>query len=172
MNVKHIELVEEAQRFLKENFEMELGVPIEFNTRLKRTMGMFRYKRVNKKPVPAKIQMSVEFMKIHPKEHIMDVLRHELVHYALCAKGYTESQFSDGHHVFESTLKKLNVSPTRTYGAYGKMHLYSCSMCKTEFKRQRRIPATSRCTCSVHSKIIYHGEIELDFEGKVASKGE
>lgn len=170
MNIKHIELVEEANKFLKEHFDMELGVPIEFNTRLKRTLGMFRYNRKNGKPVPLKIQMSVQFMKVHPKEHILDVFRHELVHYALCAKGYTESQFSDGHQIFESKLKELKVSRTHTYGAYGKMHHYSCSLCKTEFKRQRRIAATSRCTCSIHSKIIYHGEIELDHEGKVASQ--
>jgi len=166
MNVKHFELVEEAQKFLNENYEMELGVPIEFNTRLKRCLGKFRYKRSGGKSIPWKIEMSVEFMKVHPKEHILDVLRHELVHYALCAKGYTEAQFSDGHFVFESELKKLGVSRTHTYGVYGKMHHYSCDKCGTEWKRQRRIAATARCTCSIHSRIIYHGEVEFDHEGK------
>lgn len=170
MNIKHIELVTEAKRFLKEEYDMELTVPIEFNTRLKRCLGRFRFNKVNGENVPLKIEMSVEFMKVHPKENILDVLRHELVHYALCAKGLPEAHFSDGDSVFENELKRLNVSRTRHYtGKYGKLHHYTCNSCGAEFKRKRRITATARCSCSLDSKIIYNGEIEYNHEGELVT---
>lgn len=161
MNIKYIELVSVAKDFLHTNYNLELKIPIEFNTRVKKAFGRFLFKenkRTNEK-TPLKIEMSVDFMMSHPKDHIIDVFKHELVHYALCALG---KPFADNHPIFESELKRLNVTRTHTYQYAGDLHKYSCEICGNEFKRKRRLNQFARCGCSVHSKLIYMGIINVE----------
>lgn len=100
-----------AQRFLKDNFDLNLGIPINIDGRLTRTGGSFHFMRNMRQAT--QIKMSERFIygalqdDAEGVEAILDVLRHELVHYALFKKGSNE--FSDGQPEFERTLKELNI---------------------------------------------------------------
>lgn len=105
-----------SNNFLKEYFGISLHIPIEICGRLTRAGGSFHYKKVKSSHesniVPIKIKMSERFVScaLLDKEEgvsaILDVLNHELVHYALCKLG---KDFGDGDLEFEQTLAKLNI---------------------------------------------------------------
>jgi SprT-like protein len=86
--------------------------------------------------------MSQEFIDTHPREHVIDVLKHELVHYALFEQG---KPFRDGQKYFEDTLKRLEINPTRTYHTLGKFHKYTCNCDGKVFYRKRRIQKGAYC---------------------------
>jgi SprT-like protein len=92
----------------------------------------------------------------HPKDHIIDVLKHELVHYVLC---YQKRPFNDGHPVFEGELKKHGITSSGTYEALGDMHRYECKNCNKEFFKRRKISEHAYCNCSKGPNLIYHGII-------------
>jgi SprT-like protein len=72
------ELYEIAREFLDKEFNMKLEIPIFISNRMKIMFGYFQ-RRNNKS---WKIQISQEFINTHQREHVIDVLKHELVHYA------------------------------------------------------------------------------------------
>jgi SprT-like protein len=161
MNVKHSELVEISNNFLKENYDMELTVPIRYNARLKRAFGRFMYSKTKPIVTPKVIEMSTTFLQNHPKEHIIDVLLHELVHYALSQKGLP---FTDGHPTFENELKKHGISSTHTYEYLGEMHKYVCDNCGHVYTRKRRLAKTASCGCSSYPNLNYEGVIKKTYE--------
>lgn len=156
MNAKHFELVDLANEFL-ENYDMKLEIPIQFNSRLSRSLARYVYREANRKEVPVKIEVSVNLMKKYSKEVIFDVLKHELVHYALSAKGLPSK---DGHPYFENELKKYGISPTNTISYIGKLYVYACKNCKMEIKRRRKLTEYSYCNCSEYPNLELIGEIE------------
>lgn len=103
------QMVKYSENFLKENFNVNLTIPIEIDGRLTRTGGSFHHTRQNK---PIKIKVSERFIACALKDEsegvgaILDVLNHELTHYALCILG---RDFDDGSEDFEKTLAKLNI---------------------------------------------------------------
>lgn len=167
MNASYQELVEEACRFLKENYELELEIPIRFNARLKAKLGIFRYTKDNGKCVPNQIELSINLIKYYPKEVIFDVLRHELVHYALCR---LEKRFHDGDNDFENELRRLGITGTGIYEYYGEVHVYECINCKSLIERIRRLPEKSYCTCSKGPNLIYKGKQQKLYEAATRTK--
>lgn len=154
MNIKHHELVSIANEFLSENYEMKLDIPIEFNQRLKRVFARFKYLIINKENVPSKIEMSIQFIVSHDREVIIDVLKHELVHYALCAQ---DKPFKDGQKMFEDELKKLGIKRTQSYEVKGDVHRYLCTKCGQTYDRFKTLPKTARCNCALDSNLTYEG---------------
>lgn len=114
-----------ANNFLKTNFDMQLNIPIKIDGRLTRTGGSFHYMRKDNKPVVIKISERFMACALHDEEDgigaILDVLEHELVHYALARQG---KNFNDGDHDFESTLAKLKIGAS---GATNKKKVLSKS---------------------------------------------
>ena len=153
MNIRHFELVSIANEFLSENFDgIQLTHPIEFNSRIKRVLG--RVIVVGKQP--KKIELSVDLIKNHKKEVIIDIFKHELVHYALMLKG---EPYSDGHPNFENKLRELGVSSTRSYPYYGSLHRYECKNCNKKIERKRKInEKIAYCPCSLGPNLVYVGE--------------
>lgn len=131
-NMNTIEMTNFAKDFLKKNYQMNLEIPISMNGRLKRVLGRFRFQ--NKKPL--RIEMSRNFVEYSTKDEVIDVLKHELIHYALYAKGLP---YKDGEAYFEGELKKHNSSPTRTFKPRGQMVIYQCQTCGNEYPRSRRL---------------------------------
>lgn len=156
MNISHVEMRQIANSFLNENYGLQLEVPINFNARLKRCFGRMVYNARTKEPL--RIELAIDLIANHPKEQIIDVLKHELVHYALLV---LKRPFKDGHPYFESELKRLGVSPTETIEYLGEMYKYICLDCGQEFYRRRRLPKTSYCTCSKFYKdnLMYKGTV-------------
>lgn len=165
MNIKHFELTQIANDFLV-NYDMELTIPIQFNTRLKKVLGRFISSR---KAGPIKIEMSVDFIQSHPKEHIIDVFKHELVHYALCHKGLP---FDDGHPVFERELLKHSIKSTHSYEYLGEVHRYTCEQCNKTFDRKRKLVKTAFCGCSKGPNLKYEGTVMKKLENMIIATGQ
>lgn len=106
------ELEAYAEKFLKQNYNTTLTIPIKISGRLTSTGGYFQCRRTHNEKQPVKIEISERFMAsaLHDGqeglEAILDVLKHELVHYVLCKQG---KNFSDGDSDFESELARLNI---------------------------------------------------------------
>lgn len=100
-----------ARMFLKKNFNMNLKIPIKIDGRLTRAGGSFHFFSGKNKRSDM-IKMSERFIACALRdeedgvEAILDVLKHELVHYALFEQG---RDFSDGEKDFENTLKELKI---------------------------------------------------------------
>ena len=158
MNIKHFELVKIAEEFLQ-NYNLKLDVPIEFNTRLKNILGRVLYIKKQGEHIPQKIEMSIDFIRNHPKEHITDVFKHELVHYAMCVQGLP---FNDGDKHFEDELKKYGIKSTHSYSYLGELHRYTCENCGNKIERKRKLVKTAYCGCSKGPNLIYNGIFQKD----------
>jgi len=151
-------LTDFANNWLQETYGIGLKVPIEIRSSLKRTLGYFQYKQSKKEPI--KIALAAKLFTHYPKEAVYDVLKHELVHYALYM---LDKPHKDGHPYFENELKRLGVSPTNTYKAKGFYHVYRCSSCNQVISlRARQITKLenyrSRCC---RAKLKYDGYQEV-----------
>lgn len=135
------ELKAHANEFLEEHYNMSLDIPIKLNGRLTRSLGRFIYSRQGKS-----IELAKRLLMYYNKEEILDVLYHELVHYALCELGMP---FDDGHPVFEKELKKHSVSSTNVLHFKGIAHVYECKECNKTFTTRRRLGRRYmyRCSC-------------------------
>lgn len=146
----------EAKYFLKKNFDMDLKVPVKLNNRLSSTLGRFRYYR-NGLPIGVDIQtkFAVSCIIIDKIDILLDVLRHELVHYALFAKGIPND---DGCIEFESKLKELGVGSSNATSLSKvqsffttEIHVnnvYSCDKCGS---KGSVISAKKNVLCECHS---------------------
>lgn len=146
-----------ADKFLKETYGMKLVVPLELNGRLKRACGRFVYYTRNKQPKV--VEMNKEFVENNEPTVVLDVLRHELVHYALFMQG---KPHSDGHPVFERELRRLDVVSQKTIDQYtiaSKLQIYGCTDCSHEYQLTRRLRNNGmhhRCKCG--GKLIDKGK--------------
>jgi SprT-like protein len=144
------ELYSIAREFLDREFGLELDIPIFINPRMKSMFGCFR----TKKGEAWQIDMSKEFMDTHPREHVIDVLKHECIHYALFT---LKKPYSDKDKYFKDTCDRLGVKRTRHYRALGKFHEYTCN-CGKKFHRKRKLSEGSHC--QVCKTLKYVGVIE------------
>ena len=121
-----------ANKFLSENFDgMQLDIPIKINGRLSRVLGRFRHYSAPKKPVV--IELSKNMIQYYELEEILDVLKHELVHYALYMQG---KPHRDGDAYFENKLKELGITATKVYKHKGKVEVYACGCDTYEYNRK------------------------------------
>jgi len=156
------ELKNEARKFLKGVYDLELSVPVLINRRMTSTFGVFRFKQGK----PVSVEMSHNFVKSQDNEKVLDVLRHELVHYACFVLG---NPYNDGHKHFEGELKRLGVCSTKTYGYKGKAHQYQCINCLKNFTRKRKMPINNESLLTLHHKCVkchtplkYEGETTIE----------
>lgn len=137
------ELTQIATDFLRANYDMELGIPIVRNNRLRTVMG--RFGRVNGKSEC--IEIAGYMFEYATQEVVIDTLYHECVHYALFERG---EPHMDGHPNFESELRKIGVSATRT-NIVGLYYVATCRGCgDNTYGKNKRIAApnqrfTSNC---------------------------
>lgn len=157
MKVDSRELYSISREFLDKEFGIKLDIPIFINNRMKTVFGYFRVR----KGVAWQIDISKEFIDTHPREHIIDVLKHELVHYA-CFE--MKKPWGDKDKYFKDTLDRLGVCRTRTYTTLGKFHKYMCNECATSFYRKRRLAKGSRCRCSNYDNLHYIGVVEREMK--------
>lgn len=145
-----------AKKFLKEEFNMDLKIPIELNGRLKRSFGRFLHYNYPNRNGSIKIDFSKDFIAYHPIEEIISTIKHECVHYALYELG---KPYRDGDKYFEDYLKKVGADPTGTKTSKSPNHHYSCNMCNHSFKRKVRKDYSGYCCgrCGTGSEIIYRG---------------
>lgn len=151
-----------SNMFLSKFYQMELTIPVVVNGRLTRTMGRFKYRVRNSDgyKTPISIELSKYFVKNNDSTTIFQVLKHELVHYALFMK---DEPNSDGHPHFENELKRLGVVSQDTIHHLNikvkpaNQVVYQCLDCKSKFKRRRRLSHDGkyhRCSCDGKLKNI------------------
>lgn len=151
------QLTRYANKFLREEYNLELTVPIQINGRLKSTFGRFVYIRQTNKPL--RVEMNKIFVTNNPDNIVLDVLKHELVHYVMCLKGLP---FSDGSVAFERELSRLGVVSQKTINKYNiksRSQFYQCAKCNEIYKMSRRLKNNGRyhsCTCG--GKLIDRGK--------------
>lgn len=140
----HYQLEKYAEKFLKDNYNMEMEVPLELNARMSKTLGWFRYIRYSDgSKTPSRIQLNKYFVENNDPVTVVDVLRHELVHYACFMLG---KPFGDGDAYFENELKRLGVVSQDTIDKYEikskpkSIVTYECMDCGYEYKRRRKLP--------------------------------
>lgn len=106
-----------ASKFLKDNYQLEMSIPLELNGRMKRTCGWFKSLRFKdgRTPIALKIELNKFFVENNEPVAVLDVLRHELVHYALFQQGKPNT---DGHPVFEGELRRLGIVSQSTINKY------------------------------------------------------
>lgn len=132
-----------ANNFLKENFDLKLNIPIQLNGRLKRALGTYYQKYDNNELIPSSINLSKNLFEYHDESTIIDVLKHELIHYALHVKGLP---YDDNDYEFINTCNRLGVSLTNTIKYKGKIHVFSCKCEGKEFLEKRKFKnGTYRC---------------------------
>lgn len=142
------ELSQYANKFLKDNYNMSLSVPLQLNGRLKSAKGRFVWYKRDRRPKV--VELNKVFVENNNISIVLDVLRHELVHYALFMQG---KPHEDGHPVFEGELKRLGIIRQSTIGheqITTKAQIYNCSDCDKEFKMNRRLRNNGRnhrCKC-------------------------
>ena len=100
-----------ANKFLMENFNMRLEIPIKMNGRLSSTLGRYMSRTYFGEFMPVSIELSKTHLTaaliVGDVEEVYDTLKHELVHYALSVQG---KNFNDGSYDFEMKLYELNIS--------------------------------------------------------------
>jgi len=144
-------LTSEAQQFLSMHFQLDLKIPIRINGRLKRVLGAYK---LDAKKQPKQIDLAASLIENGDKEIILDVLKHELVHYGLHGQ---QKPFTDQSKEFKETCRRLNISLTRTYTG-ANTHLYKCSCQKYELQRKLRLNKGYFCT-KCKSRLIYLGPL-------------
>lgn len=151
-------LTEFANNWLQETYGIRLEVPLEIRNSLKRTLGYFQYKKSKREPI--KIALSAKLFTHYTKEVVYDVLKHELVHYALYM---LDKPHTDGHPYFENELKRLGITPTNTYTAKGFYHVYRCSDCGqiTSYRVRRITRIEDYCSRCCRAEIKYDGYQEV-----------
>lgn len=130
-----------AKKFLKDNYDMEMEIPLELNGRMSKTLGWFRYTQYRDgRQVARRIQLNKHFVENNDPVTVVDVLRHELVHYVCFMLG---KPFGDGDAYFENELKRLGIVSQDTINKYEinkRVTIYECVNCGHEYQRARALP--------------------------------
>ena len=125
------DLYEEANRFLWDNYRMALVVPIEIEEDFVTEEGAYEFTAT----APRRILIAEFVMTFADDEVIYDVLRHELVHYALHMR---RKPFADGDPYFEAELKKHGIASTDST-MIGLYHIYECAACGDEIPHYTKV---------------------------------
>ena len=120
-----------SRNYLKDNFGIDLTVPIEVNGRLSRALGRF----ISYRGKPRKIELAKSLLEDYDEKTILDVLNHELIHYALCT---LQKPHNDNDKYFIDTCKRLNVSLSGKI-KYKSVYQYQCDCRILESTRRRHL---------------------------------
>ena len=124
MDQKQLNII--AADFLRNNYSLELTVPVKVNNQLKDTMGKF----VHDNYEAQSIDLSGLLIKHATDKIILDTLKYELIHYALYI---LKEPYKSGDTRFESELYKQGVSSTRSK-LIGRLLQFECPKCKMEIE--------------------------------------
>lgn len=144
-----------AKDFLKENYNINIDIPIKINNRLKRSMGRLIINGMSRHP--ESIELAGFLLEYGTNSVIVDTLKHELIHYACFVLG---KPYRDGDAYFENELIKHNTTSTETV-TVGKYEIMQCLGCGTETETDNKTFINnpqkyySRCCKSDFKRIGY-----------------
>lgn len=155
-------LNEFAKRFLKDNFGLQLQIPIYINYNLETAMGRFAANSFDNSAVF--IDLAGFLMEYGTDAQIEMTLKHELVHYAM---GELQLPNGDGDTCFEYTLNTLNIGSTgsdhvkrpRNY------YVYECEGPHIHLPGVVKYPDDTRCSgCGGVLRLIQIVPVDLDIQ--------
>lgn len=132
MEISIEELTEFAKEFLRTEYDISFLVDIEISKRMTRRFGIF-YGEVNNSTGerrPKVIRLSESLLLYHEKETILDILKHELIHYACFVNG---KPYTDSSPYFKQELQRLGVLESKKYPYKGIVYYYECQKCGYSF---------------------------------------
>lgn len=155
-----------ANEFLEKNYGIKLEVPLILNPRMRTTYGWFKYRKnkVGSNKSAISVELSKFFVENNNTEVVLDVLRHELIHYALFMM---DKPFKDGNPTFENELKKLSIVSQSNVGLKHKiknkpknMNLYICSKCNHKYHTARKLIHDGKYhSCNCGGKLLSSGKV-------------
>lgn len=104
-----------CKEIAKKYWELDFNIPVTINRRLNHTYGRYLFKYVRDqngkviKGVPTGIEISGKSFNNFSKFQMLDLLKHEVCHWACHVQG---KPYSDGTRHFESELRRINASST------------------------------------------------------------
>lgn len=114
------------KEFLKEEYNLELTVPVEINKRLKNVYGRVSiFQTPNGKIFVDKIEFHPGILTTNKYDTINNLIKHEAIHYALIKKG---GEFRDNDVEFNLELEKHNVGSCDLELKHN-MYIYKCKQC-------------------------------------------
>lgn len=121
MNQSEIESY--CKRFLKDNYNLDLAIPVVINSRLTSTLGVFIHSKIPMTPL--RLEFSKKYLEYADLSDIIKLIKHECIHYAL----YMQNKpYKDGDAYFESELIKhgSNTTETVTFMIERNVRVYAC----------------------------------------------
>lgn len=155
------EMVKFSNEWLKDNYNLELDVPIEINNRLSSALGKIKFRKTRDGVIPTRIEMNGNFVRGNTVDEILMTLKHELVHYALIM---LKKPFRDGQEYFESELLKHHLPSNYGNGVVRNLqrifHVYECDSCKDTLRLTRRINVSRvQYVCGkCQGNLVYKGQ--------------
>lgn len=136
------ELKQEAERFLREEYDIPLLFNIRISGRLKRSLGQFKYLLNDAEKHIAKyghnhveIVIEKEGTVLAYKKDVFDTLRHELIHYALWRKGLP---FDDKDATFINECNRLGVGLSGHIFSTHVVYAFSCTKCGAKLLEDKK----------------------------------
>lgn len=122
------EMLPFAFNFLKERYNIIGTPPIYISQYLQSCLAEVGTNEVadpeGNKQYNFEILVSNRLIKYYTFEEQLEVIYHELIHYALMIQG---RDYRDGSPEFENELKKHNILSTETLPLRGKVHTWKCN---------------------------------------------
>lgn len=173
MTMSKREFTNTAKRYAREYWDMTLDIPIKWVHRPKSSRyGSFYYlkkknsvgKIVGK--IPHSIVMNISKVNEFTDELLLDVLKHELAHWA-CLK--RKRPFTDGSEYFEKELLRIGAPSTgfnMLRGEYKeKSTKYQKDLIDTKFKRRTNVKAVDGAISQLAMQTIYkNGQMVAQFQ--------
>lgn len=143
-----------AKEYAMKYWGMELNCPVVINGRLTRALGYYKYWIKDNRP--HRIELAKRLIENYNEVSIIEVLKHELTHWALHQQG---KPFDDGHPVFEAEIIRVGSHSTKTLPKVGKLYQAVCSKCKgsriTRDKQHKIDRLTNGCWISSCCKVKF-----------------
>lgn len=137
-----------CKSFLKDNYNLELTIPIKINSRLTSSLGRFIHTSKSRKPL--RLEFSKKFLESGNPSDILKVIKHECIHLSLCVQN---KPFDDGDEYFEAELIKHDSVATDVirFKTERNVRVYECECAEHVFLQTIR---PSRCN-SCKARLTY-----------------
>lgn len=128
LKMDQLQIESYCRKFLMDNYNIELDIPVLINSRLSRRLGQF-VSSLNTTTGVSKalrIEFSKKYLENGRLEDIISTIKHECIHYALYS---LNKPYKDGEPLFESELRKHGSHSTGTTRLQleRNVNVYKCS---------------------------------------------
>lgn len=139
-NKPYIDMIGFAHEFLHQTYGIDSCPIIEIDNRLNDCLAKLETYQTEDGKDSVRVVVSKRVVDYYTMKEQMDIIKHELVHYALALKG---KGYKDGDSDFENELDRLNIPHQDQVQLRGKVHIYSCNYEHDEIELHRTVKRTN-----------------------------